>query len=55
MNLPYTVASESRLFLIWQVTILARQCGIEIELEDVPVASLVPPALQDWAPAEGEV
>ena len=38
-----------------KVTILARQCGIEVELDDVPVQSLVPPALQDWSPAEGEV
>jgi len=38
-----------------KVTILARQCGIEIELDDVPVASLVPDALSDWAPKEGEV
>jgi len=38
-----------------KVTILARQCGIEIELGDVPVASLVPDALADWAPKEGEV
>ena len=38
-----------------KVTILARQCGIEIELDDVPVASLVPDALADWAPKEGEV
>jgi len=38
-----------------KVTILARQCGIEVALEDVPVESLVPSALQDWAPAEGAV
>jgi len=38
-----------------KVTILARQCGLEIELDDVPVASLVPDALADWAPKEGEV
>ena len=37
------------------MTILARQCGIEVELDDVPVASLVPDALADWAPKEGEV
>merc|ERR1719217_1708163 len=37
-----------------KVTILARQCGIEVELDDVPVQSLVPPALEDWSPAEGE-
>ena len=38
-----------------KVTILARACGIEVELDDVPVESLVPAALQDWSPAEGEV
>ena len=38
-----------------KVTILARQCGIDVELKDVPVASLVPAALQDWVPSEGEV
>jgi len=38
-----------------KVTILARQCGMEVALEDVPVQSLVPEALQDWSPAEGEV
>jgi len=38
-----------------KVTILARACGVEVKLEDVPVASLVPAALEDWAPAEGEV
>jgi aspartokinase/homoserine dehydrogenase 1 len=38
-----------------KVTILARQCGIEVELDDVPVQSLVPSALQEWSPAEGEV
>jgi len=38
-----------------KVTILARACGIPVDLADVPVASLVPPALEDWAPAEGEV
>ena len=37
------------------MTILARQCGIEVDLDDVPVASLVPDALADWAPKEGEV
>jgi hypothetical protein len=40
---------------LWQVTILARACGIPVDLNDVPVASLVPPALEDWAPADGEV
>jgi len=38
-----------------KVTILARACGIPVDLNDVPVASLVPPALEDWAPADGEV
>jgi len=38
-----------------KVTILARTCGVEVELEDVPVQSLVPAALQDWSPAEGQV
>ena len=38
-----------------KVTILARQCGIDIELEDVPVESLVPEPLRDWNPAEGQV
>ena len=31
-----------------KVTILARQCGIEDELDSVPVQSLVPEALQEW-------
>ena len=34
------------------MTILARQCGIEVELDDEAVQSLVPPALEDWSPAE---
>ena len=38
-----------------KVTILARQCGIDIALEDVPVESLVPESLQQWSPAEGQV
>jgi len=38
-----------------KVTILARACGIEVELDDVPVSSLVPDALESWAPADGEV
>ena len=37
------------------MTILARACGIEVELDDVPVSSLVPDALESWAPADGEV
>ena len=38
-----------------KVTILARACGIEVDLDSVPVESLVPAALQDWSPAPGEV
>ena len=38
-----------------KVTILARACGIPVDLDDVPVSSLVPDALQDWSPKEGEV
>mmetsp|Transcript_20433 Transcript_20433/g.33851 ORF Transcript_20433/g.33851 Transcript_20433/m.33851 type:complete len:408 (+) Transcript_20433:71-1294(+) len=38
-----------------KVTILARQCGIDIALEDVPVESLVPEPLQKWSPKEGQV
>ena len=38
-----------------KVTILARACGVEVDLDDVPVSSLVPSALEDWMPAEGEV
>lgn len=38
-----------------KVTIMARACGLEVELEKVPVASLVPDALASWAPKEGEV
>ena len=38
-----------------KVTILARACGIDVELDDVPVSSLVPEALQDWSPADGAV
>jgi len=38
-----------------KVTILARQCGIEVELDSVPVQSLVPESLQSWGPKEGEV
>jgi len=36
-----------------KVTILARELGLKIELDDVPVKSLVPAALQDWQPAAG--
>ena len=38
-----------------KVTILARQCGLDVELDSVPVQSLVPASLQDWGPADGEV
>ena len=38
-----------------KVTILARACGVEVDLDDVPVDSLVPASLQSWAPKEGEV
>merc|ERR1712060_709502 len=34
---------------------LARECGLKIELDDVPVKSLVPAALDSWQPAEGAV
>merc|ERR1719410_1092106 len=33
-----------------KVTILARELGFQLELDDVPVKSLVPEALQDWQP-----
>merc|ERR1719399_1165752 len=34
--------------------IVARECGLDINMEDVPVESLVPEALNDWKPAEGQ-
>jgi len=34
--------------------IVARECGLNINMEDVPVESLVPAALTDWKPAEGQ-
>merc|ERR1740138_309852 len=34
--------------------IVARECGLEINMEDVPVESLVPDALSDWKPPEGQ-
>jgi len=34
--------------------IVARECGLDINMEDVPVESLVPDALTDWKPAEGQ-
>jgi aspartokinase/homoserine dehydrogenase 1 len=33
--------------------IVARECGLNINMEDVPVESLVPAALTDWKPPEG--
>mmetsp|Transcript_44756 Transcript_44756/g.129446 ORF Transcript_44756/g.129446 Transcript_44756/m.129446 type:complete len:464 (-) Transcript_44756:91-1482(-) len=36
-----------------KVTILARELGLKLELDDVPVKSLVPAALQDWSPPAG--
>jgi aspartokinase/homoserine dehydrogenase 1 len=34
--------------------IVARECGLEIEMDDVPVESLVPEALTNWSPPEGK-
>jgi aspartokinase/homoserine dehydrogenase 1 len=34
--------------------IAARECGLEVEMDDVPVESLVPEPLQNWTPPEGE-
>eukprot|EP00928_Gymnodinium_smaydae_P038291 TRINITY_DN2643_c0_g1_i1.p1 TRINITY_DN2643_c0_g1~~TRINITY_DN2643_c0_g1_i1.p1 ORF type:complete len:429 (+),score=61.30 TRINITY_DN2643_c0_g1_i1:71-1357(+) len=34
-----------------KVTILAREMGLRLELEDVPVKSLVPEPLQNWQPS----
>eukprot|EP00928_Gymnodinium_smaydae_P088709 TRINITY_DN72770_c0_g1_i1.p1 TRINITY_DN72770_c0_g1~~TRINITY_DN72770_c0_g1_i1.p1 ORF type:complete len:380 (+),score=89.29 TRINITY_DN72770_c0_g1_i1:90-1229(+) len=36
-----------------KVTILARECGLKVEMDDIPVRSLVPAALQDWSPPAG--
>lgn len=36
-----------------KVTILARELGLKLELDDVPVQSLVPEALRDWQPSGG--
>jgi len=37
-----------------KVVIVARECGLELNMEDVPVESLVPAALTDWKPPEGQ-
>jgi len=37
-----------------KVTILAREIGLKIELNDVPVKSLVPEKLQNWEPPAGK-
>merc|ERR1712217_608493 len=37
-----------------KVTILARELGMQLELDDVPVNSLVPASLQNWSPPVGE-
>jgi len=37
-----------------KVTILARECGLKLELGDIPIKSLVPDALASWQPAAGE-
>merc|ERR1719335_857770 len=34
--------------------IVARECGLMLNMDDVPVESLVPDALKDWKPAEGQ-
>merc|ERR1719261_1793119 len=34
--------------------IVARECGLDLNMEDVPVESLVPEALNDWKPPEGK-
>lgn len=37
-----------------KTVILARDCGLKVELDDVPVESLVPKPLQTWEPTEDE-
>jgi aspartokinase/homoserine dehydrogenase 1 len=34
--------------------IVARECGLDLELDDVPVENLVPEALANWQPPEGK-
>jgi len=37
-----------------KTVILARECGLDIEMDDVPVESLVPGPLQSWQPTDAE-
>merc|ERR1711908_80686 len=37
-----------------KVVIVAREVGLELEMDDVPVDSLVPAELESWEPKEGE-
>merc|ERR1712031_53633 len=36
-----------------KVTIIARELGMKLELDDVPVESLVPEKLREWSPPSG--